>query len=65
MVFHILHPEVRVAGRILRAHPLAAIAEVREEARDKFSRLLKHIYEVGGGRRQVGARAGHHSMQPL
>ena len=55
-MFHILYPEVKVAGRITRAHPLSSVAEVKEEDRGKFGQLLSKINEV----RERG-RGGHFS----
>ena len=47
-VFHILCPEVRVGGRVAKAYPLSAIAEVKEEDRERFGKHLARIYEVSG-----------------
>lgn len=47
-VFHVLYPEVQVGGRVTKAYPLSAIAEVKEEDRERFGTHLAHIYEVSG-----------------
>ena len=45
-VFHILYPEVKVTGRVTRAHPLSSVAEIKEEGRETFGRLLASIETV-------------------
>ena len=45
-MFHILYPEVKVTGRVTRAHPLSSVAEIKEKEREAFGRLLANIETV-------------------
>jgi hypothetical protein len=53
-VFHILYPEVKVTGRVTRAHPLSSVAEIKEEGRETFGRLLASI-ETEEGMKEDGS----------